>query len=214
MEEGKYIVIEGHDGTGKSTQVSNIRTKLLEHGIKSIEFHEPEDETIPYTSAVRSLIKNGTLDRSPFSNLLLFSTSRHEIFHKSALPALKMGMFVVASRNYYSTEAYQGYGEGLDLDIINDITLKSTGQRYMDPDLALILDLNDEKERNRRINERGEIQNPDTFESKSDDFQTRVRLGYIAIAKRRNLPIISANQEPDVITEEIWQYIKPLINLK
>jgi len=125
-----------------------------------------------------------------------------------------MGMFVVASRNYYSTEAYQGYGEGLDLDIINDITLKSTGQRYMDPDLALILDLNDEKERNRRINERGKIQNPDTFESKSDDFQTRVRLGYIAIAKRRNLPIISANQEPDTITEEIWQYIKPLINLK
>lgn len=214
MKEGKYIVIEGHDGTGKSTQVSNIRTKLLGYGIDSIEFHEPEDETMPYTSAVRALIKNGTLDRSPFSNLLLFSTSRHEIFNKRALPALKMGKFVVASRNYYSTEAYQGYGEGLELDIINDITLKATGQRYMNPDLAVILDLDDEQERNRRINKRGEVQDPDTFESKPDDFQSRVRLGYISIAKQRDLPIISANQEPEAITEDIWQYIKPLIDLK
>ena len=66
-ERGKYIVIEGHDGTGKSTQVGLLREKLAQdHGIKSVEYHEPDGT--PISSKLREVIKDGTLDRDPITN--------------------------------------------------------------------------------------------------------------------------------------------------
>ncbi len=207
MLTGKYIVIEGHDGTGKSTQVGLIRQRLLQHNIDSIEFHEPAGSLM--ADAIRNVIKNGSLDRDSMTNLLLFSAARHEIWQKLAVNELSKGKWVVASRNYYSTLAYQGYGEGLDLKTIENITLQSTDNRYMNPDIAIILDMDDEKERVKRINTRGKLDNPDTFESKDNDFQTKVRNAYLKIAKSRNIPIISANQTIDEMAGEIWEHIKP-----
>jgi dTMP kinase len=209
MEIGKYVVIEGHDGTGKSTQVGLIRQKLLVCGIDSIEFHEPAGT--PTADAIRNVIKNGSLERDAMTNLLLFSAARHEIWEKRALPALKMGKWVVAARNYYSTIAYQGYGEGLDLDLIEMITKHSTDEKYIIPDIAVILDV-DEKRRVKRIDERGELENPDTFESKSEIFQFKVRDGYVDLARSRNIPIVSADNAAEDVAEEIWaDYIKPHI---
>lgn len=206
MKTGKYIVIEGHDGTGKSTQVGIIRQKLLEIGVNSIEFHEPAGT--PTADAIRTVIKNGSLERDAMTNLLLFSASRHELWNKLAVPALKRGTWVVASRNYYSSEAYQGYGEGLDLELIDTITCKSTDDKYMNPDIAVILDLDNEDERVKRIGIRGKLENPDTFESKDDIFQKNVREAYLDIAKSRKIPIISATQKPEAVADDIWQYIK------
>jgi dTMP kinase len=207
MKPGKYVVIEGHDGTGKSTQVGLIRQRLLQHNIDSIEFHEPAGS--PMADEIRNVIKNGSLQRDAMTNLLLFSAARHEIWQKQAVNNLNQGKWVIASRNYYSTLAYQGYGEGLSLDIITDITRQSTDDRYMNPDIAIILDMDDEKERSKRINIRGELENPDTFESKDNDFQAKVRNAYLKIAKSRNIPLISANQTIDKMTNEIWEHIKP-----
>ena len=209
MLTGKYIVIEGHDGTGKSTQVGLIRDKLLQCNIKSIEFHEPAGS--PMADAIRNVIKNGSLDRGSMTNLLLFSAARHEIWQKLAVNELNKGKWVVASRNYYSTLAYQGYGEGLDLKIIESVTLQSTDSRYINPDIAIILDIDNEKERVKRISTRGKLENPDTFESRDNDFQTKVRNAYLKIAKSRNIPIVSASQSIEKMTDEIWGYIKPHI---
>src|SRR5680860_28746 len=207
MESGKYVVIEGHDGTGKSTQVGIIRQKLQECSIDSVEFHEPAGT--PIADAIRTVIKNGKLERDPNTNLLLFSAARCEIWKKLAIPALKLGKWVVASRNYYSTIAYQGYGEGLDVKKIESITYQSTDERYMNPDIALILDLDDENERAKRIGIRGALENPDTFESKDEIFQSKVKNGYLDIAKNHNIPIISASQTIEEVTRELWNYIKP-----
>lgn len=212
MKPGKYVVIEGHDGTGKSTQVGLIRQKLLENGIDSIEFHEPTGT--PTVEAIRTVIKDGLLERNAMTNLLLFSASRHEIWHKLALSEINKGKWVVASRNYFSTIAYQGYGEGLDIDIINTVTKISTDEQYMNPDIVLILDLDDEKERTKRISSRGKLEKPDTFESKDDTFQTKVRNAYINIAKSRNIPIVSAAQTVDEINQELWDYIIPHLKSK
>lgn len=207
MKPGKYIVIEGHDGTGKSTQISQIRKKLSDCKIKSIEFHEPAGSSV--ADAIRNVIKNGSLKRDAMTNLLLFSAARHDIWQKRAVAELKKGKWVVASRNYYSTLAYQGYGEGLDLDLIESITRKSTDEKYMNPDIALILDLDDESERTKRIGIRGELKHSDTFESKSNFFQSKVRNAYLDIAKSRNIPIVSANQTITKMTNDLWSFIEP-----
>lgn len=201
---GKYIVIEGSDGTGKSTQVQLLRAELEKRGIKSIEFHEPEGA--PIADAIRTVIKNGELPRDGQTNLLLFTAARHEIW-KHAQTELENGTWVIAARNYFSTLAYQGYGEGLDLDLITETTRTFTDETYMKPDLAVILSLDDEAERERRIKSRGELENPDTFESKSSDFQTAVKNAYLKIAKERGLPVISANQTPEAITGQIYKYL-------
>lgn len=207
MASGKYIVIEGHDGTGKSTQVTAIRAKLKDLGIDSVEFHEPDGT--PVADEIRNLIKNGALERDGMTNLLLFSASRHDIWTKKALPALTEGKWVVASRNYFSTLAYQGYGEGASLNDILNITLVATDEHYMKPDIAVILNLDDEAERKKRIGARGELANPDTFESKGDDFQSRVKDAYVAIANERAIPIVSASQPIDDVTNDIWDVIQP-----
>lgn len=201
----KYVVIEGHDGTGKSTQVRILREKLKEHGIKSIEFHEPEGS--PVADAIRTVIKNGELPRDGMTNLLLFSAARHDIWFRQALPALQEGKWVIASRNYFSTLAYQGYGESLDLDIISTTTRIATDDRYLKPDIAVILDLDDEDERIKRIMERGDLANPDTFESKGGDFQSNVKDGYIDIARNHDIPIISAAQDIDKVASDIWKIV-------
>lgn len=206
MSQGKYIVIEGHDGTGKSTQVAAVRQKLKEQGFDSIEFHEPDGT--PIADAIRTLIKNGNLDRDGMTNLLLFSAARHEIWVKKALKALAKGKWVVASRNYYSTLAYQGYGEGIDIDVINLITLTVTDERYMRPDISVILDMEDEEERKKRITARGELDSPDTFESRDTDFQTRVRDAYVSIAEEHHIPVVSALGTVDEVTARIWAVIE------
>lgn len=213
---GKYIVIEGHDGTGKSSQVQRIQKALLKHGIESVELSEPAKDPadggpdeVQIADAIRSVIKNGSLQRDAITNLFLFSASRHELWHQKAIPALKMGKWVVAARNYYSTLAYQGYGEGLDLQLIKDMTAVATDERYMSPDIAIVLDLDDEQTRLERIKSRGPLDNPDTFESKGDDFQRRVKDAYLEIAHTHGIPVLSASKSIPEVTNDIWSTIEP-----
>lgn len=201
VEEGKYIVIEGNDGTGKSTQVENIRARLAEQGIDSIEFHEPAG--VPVADAIRDIIKNGSLERDAETNLLLFTAARHEIWRR-AERELVVGKWVVAARNYFSTLAYQGHGEGLSIDLITDTTKTFTNERYMEPDLALILTIDDEA-RSGRIANRGEIENPDTFESQNDSFQQRVNAGYRTIAQEHSLKLVDASDSIESVTNTIWR---------
>lgn len=206
-EQGKYIVIEGNDGTGKSTQVERIRERLIDQGIESIEFHEPAGT--PIADEIRTIIKNGELERDGETNLLLFTAARHEIW-KRAENELALGRWVVSARNYYSTMAYQGYAEGLDLQLIENITHDFTSLRYMAPDLAIILTLGSEA-RSERIAARGEIEKPDTFESRGEDFQQALDDGYMQIAWSHSVPIIDASQPIEQVTDEIWERVEPLL---
>lgn len=201
MARGKYIVIEGSDGTGKSTQVTLLREKLKEKGIDSIEFHEPGG--LPITDSIREVILNAELQRDPITNLLLFTAARHELW-KSACQKLEEGAWVVASRNYFSTLVYQGYGEGLDKDLIIETTRQFTDELYMQPDLAIILTLENEAERERRIGKRGELSSLDTFESKDALFQKNIQDGYRQLAKDSNIPLVAADPSLEEVAKNIF----------
>jgi dTMP kinase len=138
--------------------------------------------------------------------LLLFTAARHEIW-KQAQEQLAKGTWVVAARNYFSTLAYQGYGEGLDHDLILRITEEFTDKLYMHPDYAIILSLGNEAERAKRIEERGDLNTPDTFESRNAQFQEAVEQGYLAVAAKYNLPIIPATGSKEAIAKRIYDLI-------
>lgn len=204
--EGKYVVIEGHDGTGKSTQVALLREKLREQGIESVEMHEPGG--VPIADQLRTIVKNGTLERDALTNLLLFTAARREIWQQLAEPALEEGKWVIAARNWYSTLAYQGYGEGLALSRITEVTREFTSEHYLKPDHAFILTLNSNTaERHRRISARGEVETPDHFESRSEAFQQAVNEAYKKIAKTYNILTIDAEQNREAICQELWRSI-------
>ena len=193
---GKYIVIEGNDGTGKSTQVDLLASYFREQGKEVCVIEEPgsddPEKSTQSANELRRLIKNGSLERAPEINLGLFSAARGELWREKIKPALERGAVVLSARNYYSSLAYQGRGEGVDEAEILRMTRVFTYERYMRPDVAIILTLNDEK-RSERIGYRGDLENPDTFESRGDDFQARVNRAYIEIAEQYGIATVDAS---------------------
>lgn len=199
MTLGKYIVIEGNDGTGKSTQAELLSTYLNTKGIETFVTHEPAGS--PIADAIRTVIKNGDLERDGETNLLLFTAARHDIWN-SAKKALQEGKWVISARNYISTEVYQGYGEGIEIDRIHAITREFTDDTYMKPDFTFVLHLTD-NEREKRIAERGELENKDAFESRGEDFQSVLNDGYRQIAERYGFPLLDASRSIEEIQAEI-----------
>lgn len=205
MSRGKYIVIEGNDGTGKSTQVELLAQWLEnEKSINTFVMHEPAG--VPIANAIRTVIKNGDLERDAQTNLLLFTAARHELWRR-AKKELAKGTWIISARNYISTEVYQGIGEGFDIDKIHLITQQFTDDEYMNPDHTFVLSLSDE-EREKRINSRGELKNKDTFESRDTTFQRSLNNGYAYIAKKYSFPVLDAARTIEEIQSEIRSFLK------
>jgi len=220
-ELGKRIIIEGTDGTGKSEQVMRIRSRLVKAGIKVCSFvvEEPDgardlttgESLVPIATELRKIIKNGSLERTPWTNLSMFNDARRENWSQAIKPALERGEWVPAARSHLSTIVYQGYGEGIPVDEIEAAVRAEVGEEYMTPDLAVILDLQDEKARFERINGRGNLTNPDTFESKDESFQSRIRHGYLDYAAIRGIPVVDASGSRDEVEERIWEHVQEII---
>ncbi len=208
-QRGKYIVIEGHDGTGKSTQVARLKERLENQGRQVETVEEPAG--VPIADELRTIIKNGELERDPTTNLLLFTAARREIYRQKIAPSLAGGAIVLAARNWISTIAYQGHGEGIDPSYIERVTDELTGAQYMTPDLTLVLDVSDQQVRESRIAGRGELEQPDTFESREDSFKAKVSDGYLKVAEEYGYPIIDASGTLDEVEALIWKRVEPLV---
>lgn len=207
MTRGKYIVIEGSDGTGKTTQATILQQQLQAAGVDAVLLHEPGGT--PLGEALRTIIINKDIPRTPESNLLLFTAARHELTAVIE-QHLAAGQWVVASRSWLSTLAYQGYGEGLNAKQIAAITQTYTSPQYLAPDCALILTISTEA-RTARMTERGGGHEQDTFETKQAAFQQQLDQGYREIAATYQLPLIDTTRPPERVAKVIWQHIAPLL---
>lgn len=213
-ERGRYIVFEGGDGVGKSTAMRLTAERTFEStGRKFITIEEPDGAhdmagnlLVPISSEIRKIIKAKEYGRSALTNVLLFNASRRENDTQAIQPALERGDNAYSARNWRSTDAYQGGGQGLSSELIERMVRESTSKSYMTPDNTFILDL-DEDERQRRIAKREGRPDLDTFESLPSDFHVAVANRYRAIAKAANIPIIDASRQPDEVVDEVLWHI-------
>ena len=198
-----YIVIEGQDGTGKSTQAHLLTEHFKNQGREVIVMDEPDGD-LPQAHDLHDMILTRGYSLEPLTNVLLFTASRVELWKKLAEPVLKKGGVVISARNYWSTLAYQGYGEGVSRSKIIKITKDLLPEKYFTPDFGFILTVSD-KIRLERQGERGK--NLETFEKKPNTFQEKVNSAYPKIAKNFNLKLIDASKSIEEIKEEILSII-------
>jgi len=170
---GKLIVFEGLDGSGKTTQARLLAARLAEEGIPVILTREPGGT--PIGEQIRTIL----LDRAhrellPLSELLLFIVSRAQHAHEVILPALRVGRTVVASRYRMSSIAYQGYGRGVDLPLIERLNAEATEHRNADRTLVIDVPVPVALARRRREGDR--------IEREATAFHERVRRGFLEAA--------------------------------
>ena len=201
-----YIVIEGQDGTGKSTQAKLLADYFKKQGREVVLMDEPDGD-LPQAHELHDLIliKGKEYNLEPLTNVLLFTAARLELWRKTAAPVLKNGGVVISARNWWSTLAYQGYGEGVSKNKIIRLTKDLLPTEYVSPTHAAILTVSD-RVRYERQKGRGKAQ--ETFEAKPDDFQQRVNHAYPKIAKEFDVPIVDASATIEEIAANLKQLFK------
>lgn len=177
-----FIAFEGPEGSGKSTQVQLLYQALTAKGLRVVCTREPGGTPIgEQIRAVLHDLRNAGM--SPEAEVLLYSASRAQHVAQLIRPALERGEVVISDRYAESTLAYQGYGRGLDLEILRRITDFATGGLY--PDLVVYLDLEVELglERKRRARQQGQGE-WNRMDQQELAFYRRVREGYLQMAER------------------------------
>lgn len=169
-----YIVIEGPDGVGKTTQAHRLLDELTRREIPCIYVTEPGGTQIGHE--LKRIIKDRTFERAPSTDLLLFTASRVEQYYQTIKLALESGKTVIADRNWLSSVAYQGVASGLGIETVVHETRAWLPEEYTSPTFTVILTLSVEQHQE-RLARRG-TSSSDYFESQPNDFQRKLIDGY------------------------------------
>jgi dTMP kinase len=194
-----FITFEGLDYSGKSTQVQLLSDRLSLGDSRVLVLREPGGTEIGEKIRKMLLDKSNT-GMTEASELFLFSASRSQLIQEVVLPALEGGMVVICDRYYDSTTAYQGFGRGISLEVIQAINRYATGD--LAPDLTFFLDI-PIREIERRM--MAAKKNKDRMESNGIEFYERTRDGFLQIAKTESrYCVIDGLQPIDELHEQIW----------
>ena len=205
-----FISIEGFDGTGKSTQSKLLKDGLDKENKDSIIVREPGSTN--FSEKIRNIIKENT-EIETMTELLLFQTSRSELVSKVIKPNLKKGRIVITDRYTDSSIAYQGYGGGLDIELIKNLNKISTAG--LTPNLTFLLDMDVKDSLNRAMKRNSsEKEQIDKFENKDFSFHEKVRNGFNQILKKNEDRIvkIDASEEIELISKKILNITLEKIN--
>ena len=205
-EKGTYVVVEGSDGVGKTTQLNLLRKKLDELEVDAVFTREPGGDT-KLGKEVRRLLLSPDVDiKSHIAEIALFTADRAEVWAEIIDPALQADKLVVSDRNWYSTLAYQTAEDPSVEKQIVAVTTALLPARYVTPDLALVLTLSEE-ERRRRRDERDGDSFADSFEARNKEYFKKVYDVYERIPRQMGAVAISADPPPEIVFEHIWHQI-------
>ncbi|MBN6077693.1 dTMP kinase [Aggregatibacter actinomycetemcomitans] len=200
---GKFIVIEGLEGAGKSTAHQCVVDVLHELGVQDVMFTREPGGT-PLAEKLRHLIKHETEEPvTDKAELLMLYAARVQLVENVIKPALAQGKWVVGDRHDLSSQAYQGGGRQLGKALLN--TLKQTVLGDFEPDLTLYLDI-DPAVGLARARGRGEL---DRIEQQNLDFFHRTRARYLELVKNNpKAVIIDAAQPVEQVRADIKSAVK------
>lgn len=198
---GVFITFEGSEGSGKSTQIAFIENYLKGQGRDVLLIREPGGVKI--SEAIRNLlldVKNKEMNNE--CEVLLYMAARAQLVGEVILPALESGKIVLCDRFLDSTFVYQGYGHGMDLDLIKGIG--SFAAQGVVPDLTVLFDIETEQGLLRAG------QNKDRIEQRSLEYHRRVRAGYLKLAKEdsERFRVVRVDRNKEIIFEEVKAYIE------
>jgi len=198
-----FIVFEGPDGAGKSSQALALLKRMESNGYQVILTREPGGTQLG--ESLRTALKYSA-QIEPLSALLLFMAARSELVETVIQPAVNENIHVISDRFTASTIAYQGHGQGLDLTEITRLNqLVCSG---LTPDLTILLDIPVALIPSRKSDE-----TLDKFDLASSEFHQKVRQGYLSIAMQdpNQWLVLDATKSQQTLSEEIWAKIRPLL---
>ncbi|MBC7342327.1 MAG: dTMP kinase [Clostridia bacterium] len=209
---GRLITIEGIDGTGKSTQGRKLVDFLRQRGHDALLTREPGGTEVGERIRRLLLDCNSGHIAAP-AELFLYQAARAQHVQEVILPALQRGQLVVADRFVDSSLAYQGYGRGLDLELIRTLNRAATGDLV--PDLTLLLDLDPEAALARVGNrvqagtDRWFFGLRDRLEKEGLEFYRRVRQGFLELARLEpeRFRVIAADLDPDAVFRRMGEIV-------
>ena len=197
--KGKFIVLEGPDRCGKSTQAKLLYNRLVKCGHEVVLTREPGGT--PTAERIRQLVLEPGLDIRPMAELMLYEASRAQHTQEKILPALEAGKTVICERYTMSTCAYQGYGRGIDLKVIE--ALNQEASLHLQPDLTLVFLMSD-----KYFTERGEYLFSDRLEQEDVAFRQKMRPGYLEMVKTTpNAYLVDADRNIDEIQNQVRQLL-------
>lgn len=198
------ITVEGVEGSGKSTQCARLEQHLSARGLQVVRTSEPDGT--PLGLRVRALFEADGPTPTPLTQTFLFMAARQEHVTRVIAPALARGAVVISDRYADATVAYQGYGQGMDVQTIRELNMLATGGVL--PDLTLVLDL-DPAAGMRRIRGRA----LDAFEKMDTAFHRRVREGYLEIARadKNRVVVLDAARDADALHADVVRAVDELL---
>jgi dTMP kinase len=198
VARGRFITLEGGEGAGKSVQRDRLVQALRAAGLETVATREPGGS--PSAEAVRELLLAHGTDWQPLSEALLHAAARSQHLAETVRPALEAGRWVVSDRFSDSTRAYQGWGQGVALETLDQLEAMVVADTR--PDLTLMLDVAPEVGLARA---EGRGQGADRYEAMDLPFHARLRDGYRAIAEAapERCVLIDAGGSADAVAAEI-----------
>ena len=204
MKQGRFIVIDGPDGCGKSTQIKLLGQHLQKRGKRVLVVRDPG--STPISEGIRKILLNPRYkEMTPLTELFLYFASRAQLVDQIIKPALRKNTIVICDRFLSSTIVYQGYAGHIGADKIRKIWAEVSGNFI--PDITIILDVRPEKGFERIRNSRA---SNDRMEQKALLFHKKVRQGFIKLAKSDKIKyrLIDGTMSIEEIQAEIRKIIK------
>jgi dTMP kinase len=197
---GMFVVLEGGDGCGKSTQVQRLVSRLRDLGREVVATREPG--ATEAGAAIRSLVLGGG-DLDPRAEALLIAADRAEHVAGVIRPALDRGAVVVSDRYIPSSLAYQGVARGLGVEEIARLSQWATGGLV--PDLVIVLDVPAGEAARRRAGPQ------DRMEREPDSFRAAVNQAYRDLTARFGWTLVDGRESVEDVADRIWELARPLV---
>ncbi|MCX5675486.1 MAG: dTMP kinase [Planctomycetota bacterium] len=199
---GKFIVLDGPEGAGKTLQVERLIQSLRRAGRQATAVRDPG--STPVSERIRDILLDKRLPEMDVrTEVFLYMASRAEMVARIIRPALQVGLVVVSDRFVSSTAAYQGAAGGVDAALIWELGRIACGG--IEPDLTVILDLDVEAGFARREQQRQR----DRIELKDREYHEKVRQGFLAMARERpdRFAVVDAARPPDDVARDIEEAV-------